>query len=63
MYFLQCHLAYIKLSMENIFALYMYLFIYDNHLRFLGLINPLKWHAENSFSAFLQPNLNYLCVI
>ena len=51
------------MSMENIFPLYMYIFIYDNHLRFLGLINPLKWHAEISFSAFLQPNLNYLCVI
>ena len=44
--------------MENIFALYMILFSYDNHLRFFGLINPLKWHAEICFSAFLQPKLN-----
>ena len=46
------------MSMENIFALYIFLFIYYNNLRFIGLINPLKWHAEISFSAFLQPKLN-----
>ena len=44
--------------MENIFALYMILFSYDNNLRFFGLINPLKWHAEICFSAFLQSKLN-----